>query len=370
MSYTITARDVRRQLKSDLIGKDSHRGITLTYAWMANQFSHYALGFIPTFLLYRYFAVHPDSEAALRFAFSVSAIWLAFEAFNFLGPLFKKHSLARLVYSDSTDNNNFKPAWKNIAFDTFTDLLFFWTGAFSASLACSYSFTSLYVLIALISLLVWPVRYWFHTKMYLQIAQYPFQFRLSQWNNPIGEEQKKIIENFLNSNGKGKHLLIFGSQHSAVTSLAVGIATELSIRHHSCIYTTGMKLCSMFFEPAPGREGFWDWRSAEVLVIDDINPGQPIVEDLVTPEEFLNCLDTHSQNKMNREIIKEANVIWVLGNAPVEKQVAERWGEMLIEIGVEKDKIYSINLLQPSPSNARYPVRYYPKAKYDSQMQM
>ena len=39
------------QLKLDLIGKDSHRGVTLTYSWLANQFGHFSLGFIPTYLL-------------------------------------------------------------------------------------------------------------------------------------------------------------------------------------------------------------------------------------------------------------------------------------------------------------------------------
>jgi hypothetical protein len=40
----IQAKYILQQLNFDLIGKDSYRGITLTYAWMANQFGHIALG--------------------------------------------------------------------------------------------------------------------------------------------------------------------------------------------------------------------------------------------------------------------------------------------------------------------------------------
>ncbi len=48
----ITTKLIFSQQKADLIGKDSHRGITLTYAWLANQFGHISLGFISTLILF------------------------------------------------------------------------------------------------------------------------------------------------------------------------------------------------------------------------------------------------------------------------------------------------------------------------------
>lgn len=88
MNKTITGRDIRNQLKADLIGKDSYRGVTLTYTWLANQFGHISLGFIPTFILYivlsRYYS---NDSASIRAAAFISAAWFIFEAFNFLGPL-------------------------------------------------------------------------------------------------------------------------------------------------------------------------------------------------------------------------------------------------------------------------------------------
>ena len=32
-----TLKDIFSQLKADLIGKDSYRGVTLSYSWLANQ---------------------------------------------------------------------------------------------------------------------------------------------------------------------------------------------------------------------------------------------------------------------------------------------------------------------------------------------
>lgn len=82
MKNTITLKKILQQLKADLIGKDSYRGITLTYAWLANQFSHIALGFIPSFLLFFFF----NFDAILASIY-VSLFWLGFEILNFLVPL-------------------------------------------------------------------------------------------------------------------------------------------------------------------------------------------------------------------------------------------------------------------------------------------
>lgn len=344
MPYKITSQDIGRQLKADLIGKDSYRGVTLTYAWMANQFGHFGLGFIPTILLYRFLANGLNNIDAFRCALYVSLFWLLFEMYNFLGPLLKrKHSRSKLVYVPGKAYT-FEPAWKNIAFDTSTDLLFFWTGAFTASLVCDYKFATLLIVLALVLLLVYPVHYWFRVKIYLQTAQYPLQFRLSQWEYPIDEVEKNTVLDFLQMKDSGKHLLIFGAKGNGKTSLAVAIATELSIRYHACTYTSGIKLCSMFFEPINTKKVFWDWRSADVLVIDDINPGDPIKEDLVKPEAFLNYLDQLSNNTSNREVFRKTSVVWVLGNDRFKEQTAERWHAMIEQIGVKKENIFSINL--------------------------
>ena len=127
----ITVKDVFKQVKADLIGKDSYRGVTLTYSWLANQFGHISLGFIPTTIAFFILKNRMDvTHAGIQAASIVTIIWISFELYNFLGPLLlNKKTNSKLVYVSGPEYQ-FQPAWGNIAFDTFTDLSFFASGAF------------------------------------------------------------------------------------------------------------------------------------------------------------------------------------------------------------------------------------------------
>lgn len=356
MKKVITGKDIVRQLRADLIGKDSYRGVTLTYTWLANQFGHFSLGFIPTFvgflMLKRYVT---EEQAALYAAGAVGLFWLAFETFNFLGPLLSRKSRSTYV---------FQPAWGNIAFDTITDLIYFWSGALMASILCAYTTMALVMLLIMTVMVLYPAYYWYLTKMYLQTPSYPFQFRLSQWSTEhIPDQGIALIRRFLDNKDQGMHLFLFGPKRSGKTSLSVGIATEMSIRHRTAVYTSAMKLYCMFFEhdDDTAADVLWTWRKASILVIDDINPGSPIKNDLITPEQFLSFVDTFSTNDINRTVLRQTNVIWVLGDDDVSRKLSERWQDMLVSIGVEKEKLLSLNLQLYSQ-----PV---PKAEYDLHMQ-
>ncbi|MFX1704840.1 ATP-binding protein [Chitinophaga sp. CC14] len=360
MKKTITRGNMFRQLKADLGGKDSYRGVTLTYTWLANQFGHFSLGFIPAFILYLVLKNRmEETRAALTAAWSISAVWLVFEAINFLWPLTfgKKGGVKSYV---------FQPAWGNVAFDTITDLLFFWLGAFFCSLLCRDTTVARVVVIVTAALLVYPTYYWYLTKMYLQTPGYPFQFRLSQWSTEqIAPEDIDLIRRFLDSNTQGMHLFLFGPKNSGKTSLSVAIATELSIRHYSAVYTSAMKLYCMFYEQDDDSTAdvLWTWRKASILVIDDINPGNPVKEDLITSDRFLSFVDGSSTNDINRTALKDTNVIWVLGNDDQDRKLSATWQNMLHSIGVEREKMLSLNLERYVRKNKAA------KAEYDLQMQ-
>ena len=106
---------------------------------------------------------------------------------------------------------------------------------FVASIFLTYSLTNLIVIIVTLGVLVYPVSYWFLTKMYQEYAQYPYQFRLSQWSFKINDSNKKAITRFISEKNGRKHLLIFGSKKSGKTSLGIGIMNELSIQHKACL---------------------------------------------------------------------------------------------------------------------------------------
>lgn len=349
MKKTITIKKILQQLKADLIGKDSYRGITLTYAWLANQFGHISLGFIPSFLLYHFLDID-----AMKSAIYVSLAWLVFETYNFLGPLLsKKESNSDVVFIPKKTTYTFKPKWGNVAFDTFTDVCFFTLGAFLFCLsiiADEYLALTIALIVLGIYLLI-ASRHWYITKMYQQNAKFPFQFRLSQWDFNINEGNKLKVKKFLTSKkSAGNHLLVYGDFGSGKTSLGVGILNELSIKHNSCLYVNAIKIFNSFFDEndVPETYEIWTWKTASFLMIDDINPSEPIEDELISPEKLLSFVDALKPgNKKNREILKIKNIIWVLGNKEFKAgRSNDKWKQMLLEIGIDEDKISTINLLQ------------------------
>lgn len=350
----ITTKDVLNQFKADLIGKDSYRGVTLTYSWLANQFGHISLGFIPTTILFFILNKNNDPEdAGIRAATYVTLGWVCFELYNFLGPLlFKKKSASKLVYV-SGSAYQFQPAWWNIAYDTFTDLNFFAFGSFLCARILvgfhgGYTSTINSILIPLSISIFVNGRYWFLTKMYQQAAQFPFQYRLSQFDLPINDTSKKSIEDWLAKNLSGQHLLIFGGVNSGKTSLSVGLANEKSIKHIPVFYTTANKLISLFFLNTPVDPTItypWHWNNCSYLVVDDIDPGDPVKEDIISANNFLEFMDTYTNaNEGNRASIRNCSLIWVLGNDDSNNNKENDWREMLHKIGVPKDNITCIGL--------------------------
>ncbi|TDQ07442.1 ATP-binding protein [Pedobacter metabolipauper] len=339
----ITRKDIFEQLKKDLIGKDSYRGVTLTYSWMANQFGHFSLGFIPTFILYKIFVSSTSiNPPALWASLIVWSIWILFELFNFLWPLLKP-----AIKGQSSIKYTFKPEWGNIAFDTATDLCFFGIGGFTASLICGYSSIAAYLLVILTLLIIYPAYHWYTTKMYLQNAEYPFQHRLSQWQMNITDSNRAAIIDFVENTVQGKHLLLFGSKGSGKTTLSVGIATEASIRKNPCSYVTAVKLLCMFFEKEDQKaqkSGLWTWRDSSILVIDDINPGGLIKDDILTAKLFYQLLNNLDCGPSNIKHIREKNIIWVMGNEDPNKQLEEKWETLLKQIGVSESNIKIVNL--------------------------
>ena len=339
----ISRKQILKQLKADLIGKDSYRGVTLTYSWLANQFGHFSLGFLPSLIVQHWLqkCSHINAPAFVA-AVAVATFWLCFELYNFLGPLLaKKHSSSSKLYIPTTSKYVFQPAWANVAFDTFTDVCFFAVGAFTASLFGGILCKEIYILIALIIILIYPVRYWFVTKMLLQYARFPVQFRLSQWKGEMQANDVANIINYINksNNTKGNHLLIFGGRKTGKSLLSVGIATELAIKQKTCSYYTATKwynLLALTNEEVIATEDcdVWSWRTASTMIIDDINPGDLLNKDFVKPSDVKDFIEDANLALQNKEELSNKNIVWVMGKAS-DANSANEWVKMLQEtIGI------------------------------------
>lgn len=336
MNNKITFRQVLTTIHADLIGKDSHRGITLTYGWFANQVGHFALGFIPVSLM------HVFGCDLFNSLLIVSAFWLLFEIYNASSPLYKK---------EYKGNGSFKPHWSNLTFDTFTDLCFFWLGSVTYFFCATENLNKIYIWILIVCLigLFFSIRYWFLTKLYQQNAFFPYQFRLSQWNGFIRPNDIQLIIRFLKESEEGRHFLVFGVKKSGKTTLTVGIANELSIRHKKSTYTTFSKWVSLIQDSTNelkrGNRSLWSWLDSNFLLIDDINPGDPCEANKFTSADVLGYIETSLYSERNIEALKTKNVAWVVGKCS-ESESPENWRDMLIKLGVSPEKISMIYLYE------------------------
>lgn len=329
MKHVTTKVFVKQLIIKDLFGKDSQRGVSLTYAWLANQLGHFSLGFIPSVALCIWFTNH---KTPLQYSLYVIMFWLLFEIINLTVPLLKQKN-----------STTFKPEWGHLIFDTLTDMLYFSLGALVAALLFSkQKDVTLYVAINIV-ILIYPFIYWYTSRIYQQYAYFPFQYRISQWIGSIDATEKKIILDFLNKKNSKNHLLIFGNVNEGKTNLGVAIANELALKKQSCTYITATKLYSLFFKNIENKDWLWNWKNCDFLVIDDINPDNLKHNNLLSPHDFLRYVDNFSpMNIDNRNAIKNKNVIWVLGTN--EKKQKEDWCTVIKNIGVVKENIFSINL--------------------------
>ena len=68
--------------------------------------------------------------------------------------------------------------------------------------------------------------------------------------------------------------------------------------------------------------------------------------ELISPQKLLSFIDTQKpENSKNRALLKSKNIIWVLGSKQdLDKSSKDEWKQMLLKIGITKNRISIINL--------------------------
>lgn len=321
----VDGKQVLAQLRADLIGKDSHRGVTLSYAWLANQFGHFALGFIPTIVLMISFN---GRHHGIRAALLVAGLWTVFELLNFLGPLLME-----------TRKTCFPPAWKNIAFDTLTDIFFFALGSFCAVAFVERGGIPVWIT-ALIAMALIPMsRYWYGTKIYQQQAGFPRQIRLAQWSGFLDTEDRLAAASWAAHASEGRHLFVVGFDNAQCSDLGVAIGTESAIRHRSCGYYTAPAFLAELRKPFSGGDGNCSWHRRSVLVVDEIGG------NALGSGSFARALAESTGGTQCRSALRNRNVIWILGE-DVDGAQRAAWAKMLRELGIDEEMIECVTVLR------------------------
>lgn len=281
--------DLWRQLGFDLKGKDAFRGISLSYGWLANQTGHICLGLLLAAIIYwlylwvfhvllsfsfqspAYIGPIPLSlQNVVSFCVGASMVfWALFETLNVYWQ-----------YNRFFQQNNGWIDIPNMLYDVIIDVFFFFIGALIFGCIADYHWSYL-VLIAifLIVVLIAGVD-WYKMKVYIQTADLPFQFRMGMWENELAVINDAAARGFLEDphNGRFKHMMIYGPSMSGKTRLAVGLATEGSMKEISFQYSTANNLIEEFEFPEDFLREWehhfvvhWTWHEAECLIIDDIS---------------------------------------------------------------------------------------------------
>ncbi len=343
----ITKKNKKEQLREDIIGKDAFRGTTLTYAFLANQFGHFSLGFIPTIIPYllaeRYNWGIKDSVWIM---FIVGLFWFFFEMVNYYTSVFKDPRYPFLHFK--IKKFPFVPSWGNLISDLVTDIGFFWVGSIAAAAFFVLNMFGLLLTIAFLGFLIPLALYWFTTRMYLQNAGYPHQYRLSQWELKVYDRVKWGVHNFRNAEFSGTHLFIFGSDTDVNSMLAVAIATEFSFQHKKCSYLNAMQLCDYFEKEAPNQSFFkplpsWNWKTAEFIVVDDVAVTNPNYNH-IDPNEMRKSLNNENFKVRNCNILLEKKMIWVFGQDDIHQSKFNEWKNLLQQIGVKEKNIIAIDV--------------------------
>ena len=198
----VNAAQAWKQFRMDMKGKDSFRGISLSYGWLANQTGHIALGFftgllllllfniglngighgwlsypaqiwgylvillwyilmIPLWLIHWMFGIQINVTIVVFAYWSTIAFWVFIEALNTYVPL-------------SQINNPFGLKWSNLINDVFIDLQFFFVGAALFAITMEYRSVYLFHLALFVIIIIRIGLLWYHKRFLSRYRDFRF----------------------------------------------------------------------------------------------------------------------------------------------------------------------------------------------------
>jgi hypothetical protein len=340
---------LRGQFWADIHDKEVYSAATYSYLWTADQMGHVALGLLLGGLIMRV-----ASERGLSWwSAAVSAI---LAAIVFFGSWEFSTYREKAGPAGSLSVGEQRLLRRNAFIATFYMVL--------GTIAATAFFTTLLpwgLLIILACLVATIARalWWLRQKIVWQKAALPYLARLAGQRSALARETlhkvRAICEHLPTDSGDKRQLVIWGPFGVGKTPLAAAIGTEFAFCGWKVRFVTFDKLVQMAAadenDEGPSNIVYWDWRKADVLIIDDIDPGLP--RDYLDPQEFKeifeNDFKSQKDGKDQRQILKNCHTIWVLGTDKSEKNA---YIEVIKNVtGAAEDSLEEVELGHHNPAS-------------------
>jgi len=316
----ISYRQLWKQFKADVYGKEVQSAATYSYMWMADQMGHVCVGILVNQLL------------------TVAARWL-WERLGWHGFAEVAGLVATVVivaaWEASTvraDERNAKALFP-LGRELLRDNAVIATLYMALGAAVGFGFhiglpwSDVAVIGACTFIAIWLAPRWLRQKIIWQKAGLPYLSRLADMEPTMGAEAAKMLQRMLDK-GAPPHVdpcqvVIGGPVGSGRTQLATGIGTEFAFKNVKTRYISIQSLLEFASaatppdfpdDPGPINVNYWPWSEAQVIIIDDVGPliapqkGQQ--EDVLA--HFRAIL--RDELKPVAAILAKCHTIWVIGD--------------------------------------------------------
>jgi hypothetical protein len=327
--HSFSWADLVKQVRLDLFAKGVQTGYSTTYSWLADQFGHFALGYILT--------------AESRFFSHDDAFWTLLISSVGLGAFAVLEGLDyRAAAKDAAAAGLFPLRRADVIKDAGTAVWYFFSGMVIAAqtLVPGAWGVAVTILALFVNLLI--ARWWLSRKMCFQRADLPFILRLSDLRLTVARPARSVaingITRFASLNGPWKHLLIVGSLQSGKTSLVCAVGTEHTFQLGPARYLTYLAFRQI---AQSGQDALssktrelWPWDKSNIVILDDID----LRAVGAARREHRELIDELRQLP-NIDRLKKCRTIWVLSDPSQE----EAW-RLAISHVLETDQIGIVEL--------------------------
>lgn len=319
-SPRITLRDLLKQFKADVYGKEVQSAATYSYMWLADQMGHVCVGIlvnqITTFgaqHLWRYFGWNSLAEVAgLVAAIAIVALW---EASTFFSAEQGAKGLFPLGRKLLRDNAIIATAYMALGAIV----------GFGFHIGIPWSDIVLIIICTIVA--IWLAPRWLRQKIIWQKAALPYLSRLADMEPTMGRPAAEALQALLDKGAPPKvkpaQVIIGGPIGSGRTQLAAGIGTEFAFKNVKARYISIQSLLELASasqppkfrdDSGPKNVNYWPWSESQVIIIDDVGP-------LIAPrhdqhEDVLH----HFRGILNDElrsvapVLASCHTVWVIGD--------------------------------------------------------